>query len=303
MNGKAQALALIRQRKKLAEETYSSNMESLCSDPVFDELIRKETVLKWDYVKSSSEQEREKISVSISDIRNQIKEHMINKGLPLSLLSVPYNCKFCNDTGFIDGKECSCVERQRISMELTDNPLLKNVPPSLSKIDFSFYGTEKTNKIKCAECIADGIKNGKTIFLIAGKTGTAKTYIAATAVKEELLKGKSVLALSAVKLGKSFLEYHCAPIEEKTAKFNSLSQPDVLLIDDLGAEQMLNNVTVPYLIELLTEREEEKLTFITTNLLPEELENRYGQRVLSRILNKKLSLPVLLNGRDLRINI
>lgn len=303
MNGKSQALALIRQRKKLAEEIYSSNMESLCLDPAFDELIRKESALKWDYVKSTSEKEREQITLRISEIVNLIQERMTEKGLPLSLLSVPYNCKLCNDTGLVDGKECACVEKQRINMELADNPLLKNVPISLNDIDFSFYGTEKTNKKKCVECIANGIKNGKTIFLIAGKTGTAKTYIAATAVKEELMKGKSVLALSAVKLGKAFLEYHCSPIEEKTAKFNNLSHPDVLLIDDLGAEQMLNNVTIPYLIELLTERAEEKITFITTNLSPEELESRYGQRILSRILDKKLSLPVLLNGRDFRINI
>lgn len=301
MTGKEKALSIIKQHKKDAENIYRERLELLSSDEVFDVLFRKSCILKWDYVKAKTEKECNEISKKIETIENEINEYISNKGLPVNWLSIPYSCELCNDSGFKDGKECICVERKRIETELIDNPLLKNVPSGLKKINYSYYGEESPMKKNCASTIHKGMKSGKTIFLIAGKTGTAKTYIALAAVRGELEKGKSVLALSSVKLGKKFLEYHCSPIESKTAKFNALTDPDVLLIDDLGAEQMLNNVTVPYLIELLTERAENKMTFITTNLSPADLENRYGQRVLSRILDKNLSLPIALGGKDLRI--
>ena len=301
MTGKEKALLIIKQHKKDAEDIYRERLELLSADEVFDTLFRKCCALKWDYVKSKTENECIKISNEIEIIENRINNYISEKGLPYNWLSIPYSCSLCNDSGFKNGKECVCVEQKRIETELNDNPLLKNVPCGLKKINYSYYGEESAMKKNCASIINKGMKSGKTIFLIAGKTGTAKTYIASSAVRGELEKGKSVLALSAVKLGKKFLEYHCSPIESKTAKFNVLTDPDVLLIDDLGAEQMLNNVTVPYLIELLTERAENKMTFITTNLSPNDLENRYGQRVLSRILDKNLSLPIALGGKDLRI--
>lgn len=84
--------------------------------------------------------------------------------------------------------------------------------------------------------------------------------------------------------------------------WETITETDAILIDDLGAEQVLNNVTIPYILEMLTERAENKVTVITTNLSPVELEKRYGQRIVSRLLDKKLSVGIEFGGEDLRIS-
>ena len=88
-------------------------------------------------------------------------------------------------------------------------------------------------------------------------------------------------------------------MQDKNRLWKTFEDADAILIDDLGTEQVLNNVTIPYLLELLTERTD-KVTIITTNLSALDLEQRYGQRIVSRLLDKKLSYPLIFKGNDLR---
>ena len=74
----------------------------------------------------------------------------------------------------------------------------------------------------------------------------------------------------------------------------------LLLIDDLGTEPVLRNITVEYLFLLLNEREG-MATVTATNLTPAQLMNRYGERVCSRLLDKRQSEVILLKGQDLRL--
>ncbi len=74
-----------------------------------------------------------------------------------------------------------------------------------------------------------------------------------------------------------------------------------MLIDDLGTEPMMRNITVEYLFTLLNERMAAKRhTVVATNLTPVQLQERYGERVASRLLDKTCCAPVQLRGRDLR---
>ena len=75
----------------------------------------------------------------------------------------------------------------------------------------------------------------------------------------------------------------------------------MLLIDDLGTEPMMRNITVEYLFTLLNERAAAKRhTVVATNLTPTQLRERYGERVASRLLDKTCTAPVLFTGKDLR---
>ena len=81
--------------------------------------------------------------------------------------------------------------------------------------------------------------------------------------------------------------------------WDELSQPDLLYIDDLGVEPILNNVTVTYLYALLVDRMDKK-TIITTNLDVMKMEERYGERILSRLLDKRKGAMMTFEGEDLR---
>ena len=76
----------------------------------------------------------------------------------------------------------------------------------------------------------------------------------------------------------------------------------LLLIDDLGTEPMMRNITVEYLFTLLNERIAAKRhTVIATNLSPVQLQERYGERVMSRILDRSRGVALKFVGRDVRL--
>lgn len=80
--------------------------------------------------------------------------------------------------------------------------------------------------------------------------------------------------------------------------FRKLVQADMLGIDDLGVEpkEVLDygNVMTP-VIDLITRRYENQLfTFITTNLTPSQIRDRYGERIADR-LNEMVEKIVFTN--------
>ena len=83
--------------------------------------------------------------------------------------------------------------------------------------------------------------------------------------------------------------------------FEQLLSVPLLLIDDLGSEPMMRNITVEYLFTLLNERmAARRHTVIATNLSPLQLQQTYGERVSSRLLDRTRCAVIKLEGKDLR---
>ena len=71
--------------------------------------------------------------------------------------------------------------------------------------------------------------------------------------------------------------------EERQNTYSDLYQCDLLIIDDLGTE-LTNQFTASQLFSLLNERNiGRKATIISTNLSLRELQDRYSDRIFSRI--------------------
>ena len=76
---------------------------------------------------------------------------------------------------------------------------------------------------------------------------------------------------------------------------------DLLAIDDLGTEAIYKNVTLEYLYMVINERQiAGKHTLITSNLSVNRLAERYGERIASRILDKKTCYAAEFSGKDIR---
>lgn len=91
-------------------------------------------------------------------------------------------------------------------------------------------------------------------------------------------------------------------IETRTQFLDNLCDIDVLIIDDLGAENHYNNVSIEYLFDVINERTlNNKSTFISTNLTPESIQERYGDRLFSRLSDQQITLIMKLIGKDKRI--
>jgi DNA replication protein DnaC len=85
-------------------------------------------------------------------------------------------------------------------------------------------------------------------------------------------------------------------------RINAFLDCDVLIIDDLGAEPVIKNVTQEHIYNILNERLVNNRAFIiTTNLNPSDIFERYDQRIASRILAKENSTLVEFKGKDLRV--
>ena len=140
--------------------------------------------------------------------------------------------------------------------------------------------------------------NRKNIF-ICGQAGVGKSYLCSCIANELMKKGIFVYYTTAFNMNKTFLEYCKNSAEDLLDVF---LEPDVLIIDDLGVEPIINNITINYFYTILNERLiANKSTIINSNLMPNEVLDRYGERIFSRIMNKKCGLIIEYKGQDRRI--
>ena len=82
---------------------------------------------------------------------------------------------------------------------------------------------------------------------------------------------------------------------------SELMDVDVLMIDDLGSEPLMQNITVEQLFNLLNERQGRGLsTVISTNLEMPKFRERYTERVASRLRDSMNCKVLSLMGKDIR---
>ncbi len=233
-------------------------------------------------------------------LKKKRAELLSEKGLSEKDLSPRFACEKCNDTGYSSsGGLCSCFYKTLTSVI---NQTLNIEPikfPSFS--DFKTT-TESDQKIKgVLKSYIEHFPPKKVRNLVfAGATGTGKTFSAAVIADSLIKRDFNVLFLSSIKLNDVFLRYHTSSEGDRKAIFELLTECDLLIIDDLGTEPVLKNVTVEYMTSFLSERlAHEKPFIITTNFFPEEIKARYTERLLSRISAKDCAI-VPFFGKDKR---
>ena len=297
----SKAKAILRERRDMAQREFERKKSLLLQDENFAEKVRKLSATEFEISRrkvygleyGELVEERENLKKSIDAILKENGDFDID--------NPSYQCKICNDTGYVKSAHCECLEKLRIELTLESNPALKGVAESLKEVNYNFYGDKSADYAKYGKFLHNNFLRGEVNYCtIIGAPGTGKTYLSEVCLNQALREGYSVAEINSVKLNRVFLEYHCARLENKAEIWEELVEPDILLIDDLGVESLLNNVTVQYIYELLTERAGKK-TVITTNLDLRGLEDKYGQRIVSRLLDKRKGSSLSLSGEDYRI--
>ncbi len=218
------------------------------------------------------------------------------------------SCPICGDTGVVNGRLCNCAASEYVAC-------LKH-ECGLDGRELSHFEDLNTEGIKNPAQRADMQKivswlkaysaklpnvKYKTLVLLGG-TGTGKTTLAGALALAAVERGESALVFSAYKLNNLFLECHTSPIAERDRILDPVMHADLVVIDDLGTEPMLRNVTLEYLLVLLEERLRAGLcTVITSNLSMSALRDRYQERVCSRLSERETSHIFVLRGDDLRL--
>lgn len=237
---------------------------------------------------------------SIEIARKNLKNAFFAAKLDRNVIEPPCRCKLCNDTGIINGKYCKCVIKRVINSE-SENLVLpqtdfteaqKTAPKAISKV----YGAAR-------KYIDEYQSGAKPFFIIAGSSGTGKTVLASAIATEFMKNGASAVTVSAFDFVKRAKDYHTQfAIDNYNDLFTPMLDCDVLVIDDLGTETMLKNITREYLYTVINERWlRKKHTVVTTNLKPEALINRYGEAIFSRLCDKSVANSFMVIAQNARI--
>jgi len=306
MNIKLKILSEIKLSKENAQSLAQKNFCKAMENEEFKKLYLQTRCLNFDISKLSFEKK------SCDEKRNELKEKtsqaekiLTKMNLSLTDFEPKYSCKKCSDTGYVGKDFCECYYR-RLNKELVNNVGM-NVDNShtFESADFEIF--DDKDKIKktyekienwCDKIEKSDYKN----LLISGSTGVGKTYLVECVCNKLIKKEMFVCFYSAFALNNLFLKFHTTFDDSKSTLLDSVLNCDILIIDDLGSEPKFKNVTEEYFYLISNERlAKNKCTIITTNLLPDEILEKYGERVFSRLCNKRNSVLLRMENKDLRL--
>lgn len=259
----------------------------------------------------------DKNSKDIKDLQNQLeiikkeKKIILEKiGLSFEDLKPKYKCKKCKDVGFIRGLMCECYKKERNYSIIKQCGIDKNELVSFDDINENLITNEKQLKdFKRLKGMLEKWCNdfpnvNKNNIFLSGATGLGKTYLTKCMAKKLIEEQAVICYVSAFEMNNLFLKYHSTFDYRKDHALIPLLESDVLFIDDLGSEPILKNVTENYLYVILSERERFKRpTIITSNVSIDTMVSRYGERIYSRLVNKKEAYLINIQGDDLRMAI
>lgn len=299
----------ISDNRQFAINKANNNIQTCMQNKDYSDLEYKIRSLSFEIAKKEIENKDTSKEVKELSLLQASQDKLLKKfGFTKDDLTPQYNCKKCNDTGYYNGKICDCVVSRY-------NDLVKQTSSYSNIVDFTFDDFDANifldNEIRekmvklysSSKKFCDNFPNtNKTNLVFLGPTGVGKTYLVSAIANSLIQKYQLVNYLTAFELNQMFLRYHIADINSKTSILENLINCDLLVIDDLGTEPMLNNVTREYLFLLLNERSiRNKHIIISTNLSIDGLLDRYGERIFSRLADKRKSQIIQINNVDLRL--
>lgn len=246
----------------------------------------------------------------------RIRRLLIENGYPEDYLEPKYICADCRDTGRINGELCHCVTNLAFEIAFEDSGL--NRAQCFERFDIDLQRDEK-NRRRMKKLFTDAVEYAerfpnvdKPDMLYYGETGVGKTFLLNCIGVRVLERGYSVLKLNASRLIQMTVDSLRSEPEDKP----DFLLPDLLIIDDLGTEPMIRNITVETLLSILNERQEKnKPTLFASNLdligddtlkienKPLPIQDRYGERFLSRIMDPRRASVKAVNTENLRAHL
>ena len=293
---------IIKERHRAAVESYSYELTKINNNPKYieaDRAIRASTLAISKALAVGAD--TASLEVENSKLVQQFKNVKLQLGAPESC----HFCKICEDKGTLDnGTNCSCLTQvyYNISRELSgvyELPHFSFKDNNIDNIDCS-QKSKLSNLYTSMKGFVNNFPNTPfNNILITGQVGVGKSCLLSAVANDLITRGFSVQYLTAFSLSNLFLKYHTSDAKIRHQYLDSLLTADLLIIDDLGTEPILKNITLEYLDCVLDERIR-KHTMISTNIAIEDLTARYKERIFSRLTtNKTLVIP--LTGTDLRI--
>ncbi len=256
-------------------------------------------------------QDFEEIKTSIQSLQREKADLLKEFKFSEDYLDEIHSCSHCRDTGFVDGKRCSCL-KQLILKYISENSNLTEYmrKQTFENFDFSLFANQgedseqvlKIMRVACEKAIAfaDTFDATHENFLLLGNAGTGKTYLSSCIANRALERGKTVYYQTAFTLFDIFekVKFSKVDSEDLTEITKYVYDVDLLIIDDLGTE-FATQFTLAVFFDIINLRlTTGKSTIISSNLDFDSLSEIYSQRITSRFIGDYNIVQTF--GKDLR---
>lgn len=256
------------------------------------------------------------IEKTMAEYNRKIAALLVEKGYPAAYLSPIYRCENCRDSGyFYDAQQrrqmCPCL-KQALQAAPSENGSIADKEATFDSFDLTRFpdtplpDTDVTQREYMAilrdKCLsyAQALPSGPyRTLLLHGGSGLGKTYLLrciAHLAKSRAIETQFVSAYDLL------MHLKNAYFSRDDADATEYFTVPLLIIDDLGMEPLMENITVEQIYHLINARLEKGLyTAISTNLSRVELQKRYTERVSSRLLNPRTGITLPFLGKDIRL--
>ncbi len=296
-----QAMQTMEQRRRDAEYAAAANKREIQkasprAAAILDELAMTGSRSARAFLSGKNVREQmEELRARNLGLQAELRSILTELGVPTNYLSPQYCCSLCSDTGYIDGKMCSCLktELRRVMYE----ELNRQAPLSLSTFEsfsLEYYSaapgennrpsprTVMERNLQYCRRYANEFNAYSPSVLFQGGTGLGKTHLSLAIANEVLKNGHGVVYGTAQNLATRLENDRFSESDSGTE--NNLLSCDLLILDDLGTEFQNTYVSSAFYNIINTRLLTNKPTIISTNLSLKELEVKYGSRIVSRMI-------------------
>lgn len=236
-------------------------------------------------------------------------ELLVSLGYTADYTDVKYFCPDCSDSGYINGRTmCHCFREALIKATIASSGMGKLIEKqSFENFSLEPYAYDKevykrmSYNLEMAKKYVSDFRHQGGNLLLVGTTGTGKTHISTAIARDVISQGFDVLYDSAQNIIADFeTDKFKSGYGPYTPKADKYLECDLLIVDDLGTE-FSSQFSTSCIYNLLNTRQNKGLaTIISTNLSARELQERYEDRITSRIVGADTRILQFV-GKDNRL--
>ncbi len=265
------------------------------------EIMRAITSASRDEVDATVAKLKERNEVLVAERAELLKKN----GFSPDYSDVHYECEACGDTGFVDTKMCACMRRALTEAGYASSGLGGLIrTQSFENFSLDFYKNSPEDlrtmqmSLTLLRNFAENFdENTYRSYLLFGGTGLGKTHLSTATAKVLIERGFEVLYVTSLRMLSDF-ESKRFGNGETTVDVNRYYDAQLLIIDDFGTE-VINQFTASCVYDIINTRiNNRKSTIINTNLSKKEVDQKYGERVASRLFGEYQ--PLRFAGTDVR---
>ena len=237
-------------------------------------------------------------------------ELLVSLGYTADYTEVKYFCPDCSDSGYINGRTmCHCFREALVKATIASSGMGNLIEKqSFDNFSLETYSYDKavlermSYNLEAAKKYATEFREKGGNLLLVGTTGTGKTHISTAIARELISQGFDVIYDSAQNIIADFeTDKFKSGYGPYTPKADKYLECDLLIMDDLGTE-FSSQFSTACIYNLLNTRQNNGLsTIISTNLSARDLQERYEDRITSRIVGMDTRILQFV-GKDNRLN-